>query len=513
MLNILSSKKYFFLSVLVGILTGLSWLCPDTFLSALLGFSSAFIFIILMKGTEKISYFFLSGIILNSIGFFWLFNTIYDFGQFNIILSLIGFSLFVLFSSTQFLLLPIIYKILKKSCFLNSLCLTGTLSFIFLENLFPKLFPWSLGHTQLYFKSFSLNASLGGVVLISFFMLWTCEFFINFFNKESRKKISKFSYFSPAFFIALIFYGNYLLNKKENYPNTNISIVQAVPLVESVQGMNIIKADIKKYENLTKKLTKELSGRKENSLIIWPESVITDWIYEKIKNVSENKKMPFWGNDYPLLTGVLSFNYDHELFNSVFLIGENGNISLPYHKQILIPFGEYIPFVNIFPFLKKLLNMEEFFTRGKVIRVFDYKTKDNKILKISPFICYEELIPSLFVKANNLGANLFVGISNDGWFEKEVALLQHNLISSFRAIENNRFFIRSTHTGVSTIIDNKGFVIAKLPINSNSYLTNKVLLIKNKTLYSIIGDIPLYLLNIFITILIFINIFKKSENI
>ncbi len=506
-------KKILLLSFVCSVFCALPWIFPDTFISSLTGFIAVFTLIFLMQNTSSCLFFFLTGVIAHCLGFFWLFNTIHEFGQFNYFLSLIGFLIFASFSSIQFLLLPLIYKFLKKSSLLRSLALPATLSFILTESFYPKLFPWRFGHTQLYFKSLSLNASIGGVVFISFVMFWFCEFLMQFFNNDSRINIKKISYLSPFLFIILLINGNHLLNKKVIAPTTKVSVVQAIPFIEPIDGMKIIRADVEKYT----RLTNDLISKEQRTLVVWPESAITNWIHEPINDISEDKNLPFFGNNYPLVTGALSFigtsAKDQILFNSVFLIGKNGEIYPPYHKQILIPFGEYIPFSNIFPFLKKFLNMESFFSRGNTIEVFNYTDTDNNQVKISPFICYEELIPSLFSKANRLGANLFVGLSDDAWFGKGVALFQHNLISSFRAIENNRFFVRSTHTGLSAIIDNKGFIVKKLPTLSNAYMTSDVSLIEDKTLYSFVGDIPLYLLNFFTFIILLINIFKKSENI
>ena len=130
---------------------------------------------------------------------------------------------------------------------------------------------------------------------------------------------------------------------------------------------------------------------------------------------------------------------------------------------------------------------------------------------MSPFICYEELVPRLTLEAVKKGANLLVGVSNDGWFGKGVALNQHNMISSFRAIETNRFLIRSTHTGLTSIIDNKGNLVDSFPIYQDFIKSYDIPLIENQTIYSKFKDILLILLNISTFLIFLINFFKKSE--
>ncbi|MGI6679991.1 MAG: apolipoprotein N-acyltransferase [Bdellovibrionota bacterium] len=530
MLSKLLLNKNFIYTLISALSIGIAWLFPDTFICVLLGFTSAFFYILLLKNDALISYYFLLGIILNSLGFYWLFNTIHDFGQFNIFLSILGFLIFLVLSSLQFIFPPIIYKYLKRSKFLNSLSLPSTLSFIFVESFCPKIFPWYYGHTTLYFKSLSLNASIGGVLMLSFFMFWISEYIIDLYiyiSKKSRDKLLEDKlledklredklledkiledniiknktigykkrplFIAPIFFIALLINGNFILRDKKDFPKTNITLVQAIPTTEFAAQMQIIKADVFKYYNLTKEHIKN----KSHTLIIWPESVITNLVHENIRNVKNNYKLPFFGDNYPLITGALSYNDKKEFFNSIFFVGKYGQVSAPYHKQILIPFGEYIPFAKYLPFLKKITKLEGFFNKGKTVRVYAYRDNNGNLVKVSPFVCYEELVPRISRDATKKGANLLVGLSNDGWFGKGVALHQHNMISSFRAIENNKFLIRSTHTGLSAIIDNNGYKVLEFPIYSDFVASFDVPLIEGKTFYSKIGDIPLNILNFF----------------
>lgn len=503
-----NSKRIFSYAVLFGITTGTSWLFPNTTICFLLGFVSVFFFVLLLKLNAKTSYFFLSGIILNSIGFYWLFSTIHDFGQFNIFLSSLGFLIFVLLSSIEFIIPKFIYSKISKSRFLRSLSLPASLSILIVESYIPKFFAWTFAHTTLPFKPLSLNASLFGTMMLTFFMFWICEFLCDFilFRKD-KANFKRPSFIPLILFTVLLINGNCLNQKNENFKRTNVTLVQSLPTTELVDGLQMIKADVYKYFELTKEEIKD----KEQSLIIWPESVITNLIHENISNVKTNYKLPYLGDSFPLIVGALSYNDSKQIFNSIFFVGKNGDVPLPYHKQILIPFGEYIPFVEYFPFLKKLTKLEGFFDRGKEVKVYTYKDKDGNVVKVSPFICYEELVPKISVDAANKGANLLVGLSNDGWFGKGVALKQHNMISSFRAIETDKFLIRSTHTGLTSIIDNKGNTITELPIYEDIAKTFRVPLSKKLTIYTKIKDIPLNLLNIFTILIFLLNFLKKSE--
>ena len=61
------------------------------------------------------------------------------------------------------------------------------------------------------------------------------------------------------------------------------------------------------------------------------------------------------------------------------------------------------------------------------------------------------------------GAELLINITSDSWFGRTLAPHQHHFIAAFRAIENRRFLIRATNTGLSGVVDPLGRTIASIP--------------------------------------------------
>jgi apolipoprotein N-acyltransferase len=82
------------------------------------------------------------------------------------------------------------------------------------------------------------------------------------------------------------------------------------------------------------------------------------------------------------------------------------------------------------------------------------------------------------------GATLLVNITNDVWFGDTVAPRQHNLIASFRAIENRRWLVRSTNTGTTSVVSPTGETVASLPGFSEGVLRAEVRLLSGQTLYT-----------------------------
>ena len=83
--------------------------------------------------------------------------------------------------------------------------------------------------------------------------------------------------------------------------------------------------------------------------------------------------------------------------------------------------------------------------------------------RVGIFICYESIFPNEIRQFARNGAEFFVNISNDGWYGNTGAPLQHLNMARMRAIENNRWLLRDTNTGVTAVIDPYGRIVAEAP--------------------------------------------------
>jgi apolipoprotein N-acyltransferase len=142
-----------------------------------------------------------------------------------------------------------------------------------------------------------------------------------------------------------------------------------------------------------------------------------------------------------------------------------------------MPFGEYTPLGDWLPWLKEINNTAGDFIAGDSARIFSYPLSDGRTAKVSPLICYEDVVPRLAREATAAGAELLVNQTNDVWFGDTVAPYQHHMIASFRAIENRRFLLRSTNTGLTAVVDPMGRTLASLPPYSETVLPMEVSLL------------------------------------
>ncbi len=139
-------------------------------------------------------------------------------------------------------------------------------------------------------------------------------------------------------------------------------------------------------------------------------------------------------------------------YNSCVLISPEGRIVETYRKQHLVMFGEYVPFGNVFPFLKRLAPVGTF-SRGEGPQVFDIGTA-----RLAPLICFEDVVSPLVRRAVGPSVDALLNLTNDGWFGESGQQWQHARSAAFRAIETGRPLIRCTNNGVSCWVDAAGRV-------------------------------------------------------
>ena len=138
----------------------------------------------------------------------------------------------------------------------------------------------------------------------------------------------------------------------------------------------------------------------------------------------------------------------HSDHNSIFLLNEEG-IQQRYDKMILLPFGEFIPFSQTFPVLKKWIQGPGDFDPGEEATAFKVEAKDDRpgFTFYTP-VCYEAIIPH-FMRRHMSDADLLVNVTNDGWFGDTMAPHQHAMLAVARSIELGVPMYRLGFTGVS----------------------------------------------------------------
>ncbi len=282
--------------------------------------------------------------------------------------------------------------------------------------------------------------------------------------------------FSPASRIRPAFLGILLLGGVfawGAYGVAPLEIAAAPQTVTLVQG-NInqaVKWDPEFQEGTIQRyaqLSEHGANEQQTQLIIWPETSMP-FFFQKKNILSEQVRAVASRLHTCVLFGSPAFQPVGEdgyvLFNRAYLLNKEGKISGFYDKEHLVPFGEYVPLNEYLPFLKKL-----------VAGIGDFKSGHNATplqcgnLALGMLICYEAIFPELAQQRVEQGANVLVNISNDAWYGRSSAALQHLHLSALRAVEQRRYLARGTNTGISAIVDPQG----KLLVTSDLFRAQSV---------------------------------------
>jgi apolipoprotein N-acyltransferase len=189
-----------------------------------------------------------------------------------------------------------------------------------------------------------------------------------------------------------------------------------------------------------------------------------------------------------------------QVLNSALVVDPQGNVIGRYDKVHLVPFGEYVPFKDLLFFASKLVREVGDFARGTERKVFDLNGT-----KVGIVICYESVFPDEVREFAANGGQVFVNISDDGWYGETSAPYQHLQMSRMRAIENHRWILLSTNNGITAVIDPFGRVLKKARRNVRTTLLARYAPQSEITFYTSYGDIFAWVCVVISLIAIFVR--------
>ncbi|HTW58480.1 MAG TPA: apolipoprotein N-acyltransferase [Terriglobales bacterium] len=220
-------------------------------------------------------------------------------------------------------------------------------------------------------------------------------------------------------------------------------------------------------------------------LIVWPESP-APFLTSDVRFREAISDMARQTNAW-IVTGVIGSGSaparNSPMFNSAVLVSPNGDWTARYDKVHLVPFGEYLPFPSLFAFAGGLTKEVGEFEHGSSRTPLDAGGEG-----LGVFICYESIFPDEVRQFADQGAQVLVNISNDGWYGDSGAYAQHLNQTRMRAIENNRWLLSATDTGVTASIDPLGRVVARVPRKERTTLVAPYALTSVTTFYTRHGD-------------------------
>jgi len=267
---------------------------------------------------------------------------------------------------------------------------------------------------------------------------------------------------------------------------TALLVQENIPILEGADWTNdYLEGTLRDLSSISMQRTQ--TG-KPPSLIAWPESpspfYTNDPIFrDSLSNLAKQTNTWILAGSLGQNNSMHSREMSSAVFNSGSLFNPQGELVTRYDKVHLVPFGEYVPFRRLF-----------FFAAGLTDQVGDFTPGTSRVplqagdMKFGVFICYESIFPDEIRQSVADGAQVFVNISNDGWYGDSGAFAQHLRQARMRAIENSRWLLRDTNTGVTASIDPYGRIVASVPRKTRTALLAPYALTNVTTFYTRNGD-------------------------
>jgi apolipoprotein N-acyltransferase len=221
-------------------------------------------------------------------------------------------------------------------------------------------------------------------------------------------------------------------------------------------------------------------------LILWPETALPFYVRLEPAKLSHLLDLGRQAG-VPILAGYpdasLTTSGGLVTHNSAGLVLPAGVIAGQYDKMHPVPFGERIPFQEVFPFLGRIDLGQAEWTPGTEPTLFTARFAPFGVL-----ICFESIFPDLARRYALDGAQFLVNITNDQWFGPTAAPVQHAEMAIVRCVENGVGMARCANTGISMLVDPMGRVTARTGLFREALLQGDVALGVESTLFRRWGD-------------------------
>jgi apolipoprotein N-acyltransferase len=433
----------------------------------------------------------LSGFTMTMLGFYWLLEMLETFSGFGLPLCILFMAILCAYQAGRIALLGFLSARVEKKGWPFGLAFG--LGFVASEQVFPLLFPWSYAATVHQVPLLVQLAELGGPILVALPLV--CANFavaeIVFARREARAVRRNLVLALGAVPIVSALYGAVRIGgvdaRVKDAPKGRVGLVQA--------NMSLFGKRKDKAEGLRRhlRLTRELEQEGPLDLVVWSETSVMGAVREDAIESAIPERFSREIGAPALFGSVLvrpvSDEREYVFYNSAILTNGAGDVKGRYDKQFLLAFGEYLPFGNTFPVLYRYSPNSGRFTPGtSLVPLSDGKHE------IATFICYEDIVPS-FVSSivANGNPDLLANLTNDAWFGDSTEPWIHLALAKLRAVEHRRYFVRSTNSGVSAIIDPVGRVVAHTATFRPDKLAGTVAWLRGKTAYEVLGDEPFWL--------------------
>ena len=270
--------------------------------------------------------------------------------------------------------------------------------------------------------------------------------------------------------VGLGLYGFVRLSQAESVfaPDTTVRIVQ--PALDQLQKWDPANKDevLSTYYRLS---APEGAAIEPGTVLVWPESAFPFPLSQEPGVLAAIAEL--LPRETVLVTGAYRVETppdgDRQVFNSIYVIGDDGTIIEAYDKAHLVPFGEYVPRPDLLARLGLRQLAPGGFSAGPRREIIDLPFG----LSFAPLICYEIVFPGA-VLAEGRRPGFLLNVTNDGWFGRTTGPYQHFHQARVRSVEEGLPLVRAANTGISAITDGYGRILARTGLGEPTAIASRL---------------------------------------
>lgn len=354
------------------------------------------------------------------------------------------------------------------------------LTFEIIQNYLGEFrFAWfNLGYALADYTILLQIGEIGGIYLLSLMVL-IVNILLYRIIRTGRYRWTKFLL---PLLIFLVWFGHGIYRYKTielTETGKNIGIVQVSIPQHLKWEEEYVQSTLDLYEEYTKSLAAE-----NPDLIIWPESALPAYVMREprfrhfVSDLAHELQTDIFLG-FPHYEFALDHPQKYKFYNACTRVNERGVFDELYYKIILVPFGERIPLLSVFPVLWNLQ-----FGQAN----FEYGTKqvhyDLNGYIYSPLICFEIVFPRLTTKMARDKVDFIVNITNDAWFKRSAGTYQHMVMAKIRAVETRMPVFRAANTGYSVVVSARGDIQKQTELYEKTTINHPLKIYEGRSIYT-----------------------------
>jgi apolipoprotein N-acyltransferase len=404
-----------------------------------------------------------AGMVETAGGFYWLIDVMQRFADFPWIAALPVFALFCATRAIIFLLFTGIMCGIRRRRRVP-MTLLAPAGMVVCELIVPQVFPCGQWISQAWHPLVIQIAELTGPLGVTALLM-----LVNgaLFDLYMRRRAARYPALAAAAILAAaLSFGAVRMRQVDDLiaqaPRLSVGLVQ--PNFAYTVDEEFSREEALRQLHVLQEQSRRLQ-RSGAQLVVWSEGSYPVTLPRNfsVDFPQESLAMIRRGIDVPLVIGALTYDsHQDDTYNSALLIERDGRVGGRYDKVRLLAFGEYIPGIEHFPWLRNLLpSGVGHFKAGAGPAVMSLPGPAGQSWTIGPVICYEDLLPGFLRGVGRLHPNLLVNLTSDSWFGARTEPWEHLALAVFATVELRVSMVRAVNSGVSALIDPNGRLLQK----------------------------------------------------